>query len=328
MSTKQNPLVSVVIPVYGSEAHIKNSIESILNQSFSDFEVIALNDGSKDNSLAVMKEIKDERLIVIDQVNMGMAPTINKGISLAKGKYIARQDHDDISKPDRLKMQVEFMENNPDVALTGTYAEIIDEKGNNTGRFHRHVTSDMELKATLYFDNPFVHSSVMLRTDVARANTYDTSVHSLLQDFELWFRISKQFKVANIPAVLLGYRELSTGMSRSNVNYSEVVAGQSFIHLLSLMNDISLKEFAFFYHRCFNRVEKMNVSAARQVMAKIMKAFAAKYNRNARETETIFEEINRNFKKVCLDYKVFASGDNSLKKLVSKTERKIFYPRK
>src|SRR5688500_9607984 len=127
MIAGNSPIISVVLPVYNSENYIKEAIDSILNQTFKDFELIIINDGSVDRSAEVIQAIKDSRIVYVDQQNSGLAATLNRGIQMARGKYIARQDNDDISIPERLDMQVNFMENNPGVALLGTCAEIIDE---------------------------------------------------------------------------------------------------------------------------------------------------------------------------------------------------------
>ncbi|MBC7865107.1 MAG: glycosyltransferase [Bacteroidia bacterium] len=329
MSEKKLPLISVVLPLYNAEKFIEAAVRSILDQSFRDLELIVLNDGSKDNSLAVLNAIKDERLIVIDQANMGMGPTINKGIALAKGKYIARQDHDDLSAPERLTKQLAFLEANPAVALVGTAAEIIDENGKATGRFHKHVCSNMEIRATLYFDNPFVHSSVMFRKDaIEKTGTYNVSIPSLLQDFELWFRFSKEFELANLPESLVLYRELLSGMSRTNINYAGVVAGQTWLQLQLLIKDAQLRDFSFFYHRCFDDCGEMNTSAAKKIFEKIIIAFADKNKLSHEEAKKVFSAISNHFKEGCLDHKVYASKGSTLKKIISKTERKIFRPRK
>ena len=118
-----SPLVSVVLPVRNGAADLPKAIDTILAQTFTDFELIVVNDGSTDGTAAVLDAIRDPRVRVVHQENMGLAAALNRGISLARGRYIARQDHDDWAKPTRLEKQVAFMEANPDCALVGTCAD-------------------------------------------------------------------------------------------------------------------------------------------------------------------------------------------------------------
>ena len=123
------PLISVVMSVYNGEKYLKRSIDSILNQTFKDFEFIIINDGSTDKSLEIIKSYDDDRIVLIDQENKGLTKSLNIGIKTASGKYIARQDADDVSLPDRLKKQVDFLEVREDVVLLGCRAyEVIGEK--------------------------------------------------------------------------------------------------------------------------------------------------------------------------------------------------------
>ena len=109
---KETPLISVILPVYNCEKYIRDSIQSILDQVFNDFELIIINDGSTDNTFGIIKSFSDDRIILVNQVNHGLTFSLNVGLSLAKGKYIARMDADDISLPDRFKKQVNFLSEN------------------------------------------------------------------------------------------------------------------------------------------------------------------------------------------------------------------------
>jgi glycosyltransferase involved in cell wall biosynthesis len=114
------PQVSVIIPVYNGAADVAMAIDSILTQTFTDFELIVVNDGSTDRTAAVLKAVSDPRIRIVDRENAGIATALNHGIALARGKYIARLDHDDRAKPTRLEKQFRFMEVNPDYAMVGT----------------------------------------------------------------------------------------------------------------------------------------------------------------------------------------------------------------
>jgi hypothetical protein len=209
------PLVSVVLPIYNCEDYLVAAIESILGQSFHSFEFIIIDDGSKDRSAEVIKGFQDERIRIIHQPNQGLAATLNRGIAMARGQYIARQDQDDLSYPERLARQVAHMEAHPDCVLLGTWAQIL-EVDRPVDRFHRHPVDDAVLRYLMLFNNPFVHSSVMLRKEaVLQVGGYTTDpARQPPEDFELWSRLSRVGQVANIGEVLLAYREIPGSMSR------------------------------------------------------------------------------------------------------------------
>jgi glycosyltransferase involved in cell wall biosynthesis len=213
------PAVSVVMPVYNGFAYLRPVIRSVLDQSFNNFEFIIIDDGSKDDSLAVIGEFNDARIRLFSQPNQGLAATLNHGISLAVAPLVARQDQDDDSRPDRLKKQVEFLEANPNFALVGTCADIL-EVDKPTGRSHDHPTEDALIKLDLLFNNPFVHSSVMFRKRVvADLGGYCTDPkRQPPEDYELWSRLARTHAMANLPDRLLAYREVPTSMSRDGPN--------------------------------------------------------------------------------------------------------------
>ena len=216
-----DPTVSVVLSVRNGGADLPKALETILTQSFSDFELIAINNGSTDGTGAFLDQIAvaDLRVQVYHQEDKGLAAALNRGISLARGRYIARQDHDDWALPTRIAKQVAFLDAHPDFGLVGTRAEIwIGDK--STGRFHDHPSDDQELRFGLLFNNLFVHSSVMMRkTALDQVGTYTTDrSRQPPEDYELWSRIARCFRVANLPERLTIYREVPTSMSREGAD--------------------------------------------------------------------------------------------------------------
>jgi len=213
------PNISVILPVYNGSTYLRDAIESITTQSFRDFELIIINDGSTDDSESIIKGIGDSRVHFVSQHNQGLAATLNQGIRMVKGRYIARQDQDDLMLQTRLTKQVEYLESHPDCAMVGTWCEIW--VGNKpTDRSHRHSASNEALQLDLLFDNPFVHSSVMVRTEVLRnlGGYSENESRQPPEDYELWSRIAKNYQVANIPEMLTVYREVEGSMSRTGVN--------------------------------------------------------------------------------------------------------------
>ena len=214
--TTGNPRVSVILPAYNAEAYLLESVDSILAQTYTDFELIALDDGSRDGTAALLDAVRDPRVRVVHHENMGLALTLNKGIGLARGEFIARQDADDISRPDRLARQVAYLEAHPACGLLGSWS-VIQEDRTPTSRQHKHPCTNGELQLRLLFDSFFVHSSVMIRRSALdRAGLYPTDPErNPPEDFDLWLRIAREHRLANLPEPLLVYREVPGSISRT-----------------------------------------------------------------------------------------------------------------
>lgn len=210
------PAVSVVLPVFNGLPFLNEAINSVLHQSFTDFELIIINDGSSDGSAQLLETFNDPRIRLSHQTNRGLAATLNIAIRQAKGRYIARQDQDDVCLPDRFAKQVAFLDANPNVGLLGTAAEIW-VGADKTERVLRHLANNSELQFDLLFNNHFVHSSVMLRKEVFSVvgGYVEDPILQPPEDYELWSRVARNYQVANLPDVLLAYREVATSMSRS-----------------------------------------------------------------------------------------------------------------
>jgi GT2 family glycosyltransferase len=209
------PRVSVVLSVRNGAADLPRAVSTILSQTFSDFELIAINNGSTDGTAAVLDNLGDPRLRVVHQEDMGLAAALNRGIALARGEFVARQDHDDWAMPTRLEKQVAFLEIHPDHALVGTRAEIWIEN-RKTERAHDHPTNNSALQFELLFDNPFVHSSMLLRKSALDdVGGYSTDPkRQPPEDYELWSRMARRYKIANLAERLTIYREVPNSMSR------------------------------------------------------------------------------------------------------------------
>jgi len=215
---------------------ITESIDSILSQSFSDFELIIIDDGSTDNTLEILNRFSDQRIRIFTQKNCGVAKSANRALRLALGKYIARQDHDDLSLPLRFEKQIDFLENNSQCALVGTRAEIWSSEG-PTGRFHDHPTCSGVLAYELIFNNPFVHSSCMFRSDVLNTLGGYCEDEKLTppEDYELISRISHFYDVANLEDRLVIYRENKYSLS-SSLRSAEINLFSPRLALITSMN--------------------------------------------------------------------------------------------
>jgi glycosyltransferase involved in cell wall biosynthesis len=209
------PKVSVLLPVYNGAPWLRPTLDAMLRQSLTDFELIAINDGSKDDSLAILRSYEDPRIRVIDQANQGLAATLNRAVGLARARYLARQDQDDVSLPTRLAAQLAFLDAHPEIGVVGTWASIIDAEGRVTG-YHKHPTQPGRLAEHLLWNNPFVHSSLMFRREVFETvGLYSTdSARQPPEDYELLSRVARVWPTANLPLVLHEYREVRGSMSR------------------------------------------------------------------------------------------------------------------
>ena len=213
------PAISVVMSVFNGIEYVDKSIESILIQTFNDFEFIIINDGSTDNTLNVIKYYAniDERIVVVDQDNKGLTNSLIIGCNLAKGKYIARQDADDISKPERLMHQVSYFEEYNNTSVVGTCYHVFYDSGVNFIKCP--VGSDVFLKRSMFLSNPFCHSSVMF----SKGKYHDVggyrSKYKTTQDLDLWFRLSKVGKFGMIKNVLVNRNIVSGSMSLSKKAY-------------------------------------------------------------------------------------------------------------
>jgi glycosyltransferase involved in cell wall biosynthesis len=210
--------VTVLMPVYNAERYLRPAIDSILSQTFRDFEFLIVNDGSSDNSRKIVESYADPRIKLVDNPhNMGLTRTLNRGLGLATGELIARQDADDVSYPDRLRRQVEFLDAHRDTALVGTQTRVIDEDGRPSGLRHYDRCCEYEsIRWDLLFGNSFTHSSVMFRRTIVAEEMggYDETF-KYEQDYDLWSRVACRYRVMNIPLVLVDYRIHPLSMSNT-----------------------------------------------------------------------------------------------------------------
>jgi len=220
MKTKK-PAISVVIPVYNGEKFLDENIIAILNQTFRDFEFIIINDKSTDNSLKIIKRYakKDKRIIVLNnRKNMGSVYTRNRGVKIARGKYIANHDADDICLPDRFEFQFNYLENNPDIFMMGGSAIVIDEKGNKIGAFLKYE-SPQKIRKKLEKVNCMIYPSTMYRNtgEFLYRDRFGTG-----EDYDLLLNVlSSGKKIINLPKFLIKYRvnQSSVTFTKKNPEY-------------------------------------------------------------------------------------------------------------
>jgi len=214
------PNVSVVLPVFNGEKYLKAAIESILKQTYTQFEFIIINDGSTDSTKQILLDYsdKDSRIKLIHQDNKGLVDSLNRGVSIAQGKYIARMDADDISAPERFELQVAFLEANPDYVAIGSDIVLIDDEA-------RKLTTQYQLQdhesiqfAAFAGHCPICHPAALIRTDaILKSGLYNKEFYPA-EDLDLWLRLSEIGLLGNLNASLLFYRMHGESISGVTAN--------------------------------------------------------------------------------------------------------------
>lgn len=217
MTKTKSPLVSILMPVYNAEQYLSEAVVSALNQTYRNIELVAINDGSKDNSLTILEEFakNDSRLRIITQKNTGIVGALNRGIQESRGIYIARMDADDISFLNRIEKQVDLIESAPEAVLIATGFEVIDE---NSEFMYREIIprTNIDLKRALLLYNPIAHGSVLLRkSTVEKIGGYSANCGPT-EDYELWMRLSKEGDFLGVEDLLYRWRQNRNGITFTN----------------------------------------------------------------------------------------------------------------
>lgn len=235
------PKVSVLMPVYNSEDYLREAIDSILNQTFTDFEFIIIDDSSSDHSREIVESYSDPRMrFYVNEQNMGVAATLNRGLELATGEYIARMDSDDISFPERFEKQVKFLDANLNIAVLGTSVVKFGEVMQPSPMIY--CSNHKKAKAEMVFNSTLAHPTVMIRKSILDNNQlkYEEKYNGL-EDFVLWWRISKLADVVSLPEVLLKYRIHSKQMTQSE-NRTNEFKNKYLQFLRERLNDIGVTQ--------------------------------------------------------------------------------------
>ncbi len=232
------PKVSVIMSVYNGEKYVCDAIDSILTQSFDDFELIVVNDNSNDKTAEILAKYNDERLIVINNdVNQGLTKNLNHMIALARGKYIARMDADDISYKGRLEKEVAVLERDESVQMVCTYANVF---GKSEGIIETPSNYEL-LRAKLLFGNPITHSTVMFRKSI---HHYYDEHYVKSQDYELWSRMVLSGEhIYTIEEPLVAYRTHDEQITKKGIDEQEVLTAQILINALKPLHvEISMQD--------------------------------------------------------------------------------------
>lgn len=219
-------LVSVILPCYNAMPFLPEALESILNQTYTNLEIICINDGSTDETGKVLEEYaeKDKRIRLIhNQANLKLISTLNKGVQLAKGEFIARMDADDVSDVNRMQIQVDFLRKNPNTDIVSTGANLISEEGKSLGENKPRNFSVEATNFASYLFRPIGHAEILSKSKVLKENPYVQEEHTLhTEDYELWSRlIRKNYNLANLTKSLYSVRINSNSVSRKYTNVQD-----------------------------------------------------------------------------------------------------------
>jgi glycosyltransferase involved in cell wall biosynthesis len=232
------PLVTVFIPVYNAELYLNETIDSILNQTFIDFELLAIDDGSTDRSLAILNSYDDPRIrIERNDKNKGRPYTRNRGVQLASGEYFAVLDADDLAEKNRLEIQVSYLNIHKSIAAVGSYATIISDSGKQLSTVEV-PTDSKEIKRMIFHVNCFVHSSVMFRTKaLINVGAYNLA-YPQAQDYELFLRLCHKHELANIPIALVRYRIHSAQVSQTSLSGQRKLADKARLTMFNTQQEL------------------------------------------------------------------------------------------
>ncbi len=267
-----HPLVSILMPVYNVEKYVAEAIDSMLAQTFTNFELIVLDDCSTDNSANVIKQFDDKRIIYhCNAKNLGLANNLNVGLKMAKGKYIARMDGDDISLPTRLQTQVDFLEGHPDVDLCSC---ALEKFGTEHDIWIRE-TDPEQVKITMLFYSPVLHASSVWRREVfEKHNLYYNQDAFPAEDYDLWSRAVFHCKLVNIPQVLYKYRIHGIQVTKTDDRAADRDREIQYQYLKNTLPSLSDRDRTVFIDKFLKQKEVLagNVKELKPIFQKVLEA--------------------------------------------------------
>lgn len=213
-------MISVILPIYNGAEYLRFAIDSILNQTYKDFELFIVNDGSTDNSIDIIKSYQDSRIRLETQANLGLTKTLNRLVAEARGNLLARMDQDDWSHPDRLRIQVATLEQHPEIVMCGSWIRAIDTS-NQVRYTHKYPVTNHAIHEEMLISNPFAHGSIMIRKS---PEVFYRTEYNDAEDIDHWARQCMQHQVYNIPQVLYHWRINPAGISHSRAAKQQMAA--------------------------------------------------------------------------------------------------------
>lgn len=329
-----NAKITIIMPVYNGEKYLKKAIDSILCQTYKNFILCIINDGSTDYSEEIILKYDDERILYLkNERNLGIVKTLNKGLSFANTKYIARMDSDDICDERRLELQLNEFEKDENLVLLGTHADLIDENGVVIGHLQPPV-EDVEIRTSLLFSNVFVHSSIMIRNSILKEERWEYDInHKAVEDYGLWLKVSSKYKTKNLPVKLMKYRINTEGITaKANTDQLELIKNHSIIYKEYLeRNDINVSnklliEYTLFLKGCCNL--DVNLLAINNLIDEVKNKIISKLYYDEEIFESILSGVSRGYainnKMTIRKYYNFISFNYILSRPVFETVKFVF----
>lgn len=279
MAANVNPKISVVMSVYNSAAFLKEAIESVLKQSCNDFEFVIINDGSTDDSDAIISSFKDERINYLkNEGNKGLIFSLNRGVSIAKGKYIARMDADDICDKARFQKQLNEFEKDPQLIVCGSFIRTFGAESNGINYM---PVSHGDIVSSVFFTCPFAHPSVMIKKEaLLKLNEVYREEYKHSEDYDLWSRLVFTGNCKNIPEYLLNYRVHDGQVStvHEELKYKNVIRIQRNIAShFGIEPNMSESAILLNLFKGISRKDKNYLNETRSLIEKLHAAFSVKY---------------------------------------------------
>lgn len=246
------PLVTVLMPVYNGGKYLRPAMETILGQTYRDFEFLIINDCSTDDSLETIRSFGDARIRVhTNEKNMGQTPSVNVGLKLARGKYIVINDADDFSLPKRIETQLDFITKHPEYPVVGCSAYIMDKDG-TINRVFRKPTDPRQIRLWILTDTPMIHGAVIMNKEILLAEGGYDETHVTSQDFEFWSRLMRRgYPVTNVPEVLVVIRHYAASMSSRAAERQTVENGRILRANINALTSLNITDEEAVRHRTF-----------------------------------------------------------------------------
>jgi hypothetical protein len=215
------PFVSVIVPLFNAANYVETSLKSICDQSFCDFELIVIDDGSTDNSRNLVQQFNDDRIrLFTNEVNLGPAASRNRAIDMARGNYIAFFDADDLASSNRLSQQIEFLSRNPSIGIVGSHVEVIQSDGTKSGEVWGYDGRSDHIGPTMLFRNCLATSTLLIRAEVIGQKRFRTDI-PVASDYEFWTRLLRDHSAHVLPENLVQYRVHPANLSHSKQSLTE-----------------------------------------------------------------------------------------------------------
>jgi glycosyltransferase involved in cell wall biosynthesis len=286
VTIRKYPMVSVLMSVYNGECYLREAVESILQQTFIDFEFVIINDGSTDSTQDILAEYatRDQRIVLVqNKENIGLTKSLNKWLRIVRGKYIARQDADDVSLPERLMTQVRYLERLDHVGLLGTAYYMVDCQERPIAT-HRLPLADTEIRWQMLFHSAFCHPSVMFRQELLdKSKPFYNEDLLYSQDYDLWTRLQRRTCVANLDVPMLELRvhdcSISTTHYEEQQRIASKIAAQQINTLIPqrLLTESEVDTLRRWYNRFPQRLSKQDMVLCRTLL-RILDAFGKQPN--------------------------------------------------